>query len=105
MTGVQTCALPIYGASSHAEGVATIAGSDYQHVQGKYNVEDTYKYAHIVGGGSSDTDRKNIHTLDWEGNAEYAGTVKSAGLKLTDTVTGQEYVLTVSDGSLEITAV
>lgn len=64
------------GTSSHAEGNRTIARGISQHVQGKYNVEDTEnKYAHIVGGGTSNTERKNIHTLDWEGNAVFAGDV------------------------------
>jgi len=94
------------GAQSHAEGIGTKAGSSRQHVQGRYNIEDTAnKYAHIVGNGVSAAARSNAHTLDWEGNAEYAGTVKSAGLKLTDTVTGQEYILTVADGNLQITSV
>lgn len=63
------------GNGSHAEGFGTVASGKYQHVQGKYNVEDTEgRYAHIVGGGS-DTERRNIHTLDWEGNAEYAGDI------------------------------
>lgn len=91
------------GESSHAEGDNTIASGDCQHVEGKFNIEDAEsKYAHIVGGGTTDSDRKNIHTLDWQGNAEYAGTVKSAGLKLTDTATGQEYMLTMVDGNLKI---
>ena len=64
------------GYASHAEGNDTIASSDYQHVQGKYNIEDTSgTYAHIVGGGTSDSDRKNIHTLDWNGNAVFSGDV------------------------------
>ena len=46
------------------------------HVQGKYSYVDN-SYAHIVGGGTSDSDRKNIHTLDWSGNAEYLGDVKA----------------------------
>lgn len=63
------------GVNSHAEGFGTVASAKYQHVQGKYNVEDTEgRYAHIVGGGN-DAERRNIHTLDWEGNAEYAGDV------------------------------
>lgn len=63
------------GNGSHAEGFGTVASAKYQHVQGRYNVEDTEgRYAHIVGGGS-DAERRNIHTLDWEGNAEYAGDV------------------------------
>ncbi len=62
------------GETSHAEGNNTKASSQYQHVQGKYNIEDTAKkYAHIVGNGANDTNRSNAHTLDWEGNAWYAG--------------------------------
>ncbi len=64
------------GMASHAEGGGTIASGKYQHVQGKYNVEDAdNKYAHILGGGSDANNRKNIHTVDWDGNAEYAGDV------------------------------
>lgn len=61
---------------SHTEGLCTKASSNYQHVQGKYNIEDSSStYAHIVGGGTSDSDRKNIHTLDWNGNAVFSGDV------------------------------
>lgn len=64
------------GMASHAEGGGTIASGKYQHVQGRYNVEDAdNKYAHIVGGGSDANNRRNIHTIDWDGNAEYAGDV------------------------------
>lgn len=64
------------GRGSHAEGGGTIASGKYQHVQGKYNVEDTdNKYAHIVGGGTDANNRRNIHTVDWDGNAEYRGDV------------------------------
>ena len=58
---------------THSEGIGTIASGEGQHVQGRYNEEDTGKqYAHIVGGGSSDSNRKNIHTLDWNGTAWFA---------------------------------
>lgn len=68
------------GVAAHAEGTGTIANVNSQHAQGKYNVEDTAgKYAHIVGGGTSDTNRKNIHTIDWDGNAEFAGDVIARG--------------------------
>ena len=71
------------GEYSHAEGRYTSAASMYQHVQGKYNVEDfNSTYAHIVGGGTSNTDRKNIHTLDWNGNAVYSGDVSSKTLSI-----------------------
>ena len=66
--------------ASHAEGKGTIAAGEAQHVQGKYNIEDTEnKYVHIVGWGDgiegSPDERKNIHTLDTDGNAMFAGDV------------------------------
>ena len=71
------------GNYSHVEGYQTKASSAYQHVQGKYNVSDAAsKYAHIVGNGTSDTKRSNAHTLDWEGNAWYAGNIQATGLNL-----------------------
>ena len=63
------------GNYSHAEGYYTIAAGEKQHVEGRFNVEDTEnKYAHIIGGGTSSTP-KNIHTVDWDGNVYYAGTI------------------------------
>ena len=35
-------------------------------------------YAHIVGNGTAEDARSNAHTLDWSGNAWFAGKV-SAG--------------------------
>lgn len=68
------------GLRSHAEGSYTLASSQYQHVEGKFNVEDkANKYAHIVGNGTSKTARKNAHTLDWSGNAWFAGKVTQEG--------------------------
>ena len=67
------------GNYSHAEGQGTIATGNYQHVQGKYNIEDTNNsYAHIIGNGNSST-RANIHTVDWNGNAWFAGNVSVDG--------------------------
>lgn len=63
------------GEASHAEGKGTDANSG-QHVQGKYNVEDRLgKYAHIVGNGTNIDTQSNAHTLDWSGNAWFAGDV------------------------------
>ena len=68
------------GIYSHAEGLATLAHSDYQHVQGRYNIEDTeVKYAHIVGNGTTALAHSNAHTLDWHGNAWFAGDVYVGG--------------------------
>ena len=72
------------GIRSHAEGYGTIAKSSNQHVQGKYNIEDTSSlYAHIVGNGSA-SDRSNAYTLDWDGNAWFAGNIYLGGTSQDD---------------------
>lgn len=73
------------GDYSHAEGIHTKASSSFQHVQGRYNIEDTSNtHAHIVGNGANETVRSNAHTLDWDGNAWYAGTIKVGGTSYDD---------------------
>lgn len=67
------------GEYSHAEGERTSAASASQHVQGRYNIKDSSGvYAHIVGNGTS-TAKSNAHTLDWDGNAWFAGDVYVGG--------------------------
>ena len=71
----------VSGDRSHAEGDHTIASSDRQHVEGKYNVEDTNnQYAHIIGNGTSDSNRSNAYTVDWDGNVDAAGTITGASV-------------------------
>ncbi len=73
------------GYASHAEGTGTTVSGDSQHTQGKYNIEDTEgKYAHIVGNGTADDARSNAHTLDWDGNAWFAGKVYVGGTSQDD---------------------
>ncbi len=92
------------GSGAHAEGSGTIAAGQSQHVQGRCNIEDVDgKYAHIVGNGQSADSRSNGHTLDWEGNAWYSGTVESAGIILRDnTDKSQYYKIQISDGQLVV---
>ena len=72
------------GDRSHAEGANTVASGMNQHVQGKYNIEDNSDtYAHIVGNGNSENTRSNAHTLDWDGNAWFAGDVFVGGSSQT----------------------
>lgn len=62
--------------NSHAEGYNTIASSTEQHVQGRYNIEDAGGiYADIIGNGTTSA-RSNAATVDWSGNAWFAGDVK-----------------------------
>ena len=96
---------------AHAEGLWTIASSIYQHVQGQYNVEDTTgTYAHIVGNGTKEAKRSNAHTLDWNGNAWYAGTVEGTALIVKSSTEGssKRFKITVDDSgaitATEITA-
>lgn len=97
------------GDYSHAEGFWTIAASKYQHVQGEFNVEDSQNvYAHIIGKGSDEIHRKNIHTVDWSGNAWYAGTVEGKTLILASSTAGstKRFKVTVNDaGTLTATEV
>ena len=75
------------GIWSHSEGVGTVASGNAQHVQGKYNVEDTEnKYAHIVGNGTgtSVNKRSNAHTIDWKGNVYFSGTLTLGNTTITE---------------------
>lgn len=82
------------GEYSHAEGRTTIAQGNNQHVQGKYNIADTTS-AHIVGNGSDSSNRSNAHTLDWNGNAWFAG----------DVYTGSTSGTNKDDGSVKLPVV
>lgn len=91
------------GNYAFAEGSGTIASGEAQHVQGKYNIEDTEnKYAHIVGNGTNNSARSNAHTIDWEGNAWFAGNIMANGILLTDQVTKDIYELVISNGEIKI---
>ena len=97
------------GNCSHAEGEGIKASTMHQHVQGKFNVEDSSgTYAHIVGNGTSDTARSNAHTLDWFGNAWYAGTVEGDAFILRSSTAGstKKFKITVDDsGTISATEV
>lgn len=82
------------GVISHAEGWGTVASGEYQHVQGKNNISDTTS-AHIIGNGSSISDKSNAHTLDWQGNAWFAG----------DVYTGSTSGTNKDDGSVKLPVV
>ena len=97
------------GDKAHAEGFGTIASGSRSHAQGTYNIaDDSSLYAHIVGNGSSDIHRSNAHTLDWSGNAWYAGTVEGKALILPSSTenSAKRFKITVDDsGALTATEV
>lgn len=84
------------GSISHTEGWGTVASGEYQHVQGKNNISDTTS-AHIIGNGtgSEDVNRSNAHTIDWNGNAWFAG----------DVYTGSTSGKNKDDGSVKLPVV
>ena len=79
------------GQSSFATGTFTEASSKNQVTIGKYNTVDTEdKYAFIVGNGTgtSESKRSNALTVDWDGNATFAGKV---------IIEGDKYAVTSSE--------
>lgn len=83
------------GIAAHAEGNGTRATGEAQHVEGKWNTPDGTK-AHILGNGTDDENRSNAHTIDWDGNAWYAGSVETQAIILVSP-NGNRFKLTVSD--------
>lgn len=82
------------GDNSHAEGLSTIASGEESHVQGKYNIEDTSnKYADIIGNGTI-IKRSNAATVDWEGNAWFAGDVYTGSTSGTNKDDGSKKLAT-----------
>ena len=104
--GYSTTASGVY---SHAEGNSTTANGNCQHAQGRYNIADSNNtYAHIVGNGISEYTRSNAHTLDWSGNAWFAGTVEGTALILKSSTTDstKRFKITVDDsGAISATEV
>ena len=80
------------GTTSHAEGWGTTAQGNNQHVQGKFNITDTTS-AHIVGNGSP-SKRSNAHTIDWHGNAWFAGDVYTGSTSGTNKDAGSKVLAT-----------
>ena len=95
------------GNSSHVEGIGNIAIQEAQHVQGKFNIPDNIEphYTHIVGNGTSYTERSNAHTLDCEGNAWYSGDVYVGSTSGTNKDEGSKKLATEDFVSNAISAI
>jgi hypothetical protein len=95
------------GKTSHSEGTGTIANHLSQHVQGEYNIPDASttvatergNYAHIVGNGTSSAS-SNAHTLDWSGNAWFAGDVYVGSTSGTNKDDGSKKLIKEGDAGL-----
>ena len=93
-----------YGAFLNAALNPTLTTEEpYSFAEGKYNISDS-AYVHIVGNGTSDTDRSNAYTLDWKGNGWFANSVHANNaLVLTDSTTNYEYIIRIQNGNLTST--
>jgi len=104
------------GNNSHAEGLATIANGKSQHVVGEYNAADVdpatptdrSPYVEIVGNGTANNKRSNARTLDWSGNAWFAGKVSTGTPAAPGAVTANNDLTTkqyVDNGDATIKAI
>lgn len=102
-TGIRATA---EGDHSFAQGMGTVASYAGNHVFGEYNILDPSdpsegipdpsfrgEYIEIVGNGTTDSNRSNARTLDWDGNEVLSGklTVGAAPTNNMD-VTTKQYV-------------
>ena len=103
--------------ATHAEGSATIASGASSHAegintQGEYNILDSSgttttrgTYVHIVGNGTADNARSNAHTLDWSGNAWFAGDVYVGSTSGTNKDAGSKKLITADEIATSINTI
>lgn len=82
------------GSDSAALGYTDALGA-YQFTHGRYNIEDESGiYACVVGNGTQVNKRSNAHTLDWSGNAWFAGDVYTGSTSGTNKDDGSKKLAT-----------
>lgn len=98
------------GKGAFAFGRFAAANGEYSFVRGKLNlVDNNNKYVEIVGNGDA-SKRSNAYTLDWNGNAWFAGNVEVGGkiLTLKSSTEGSSKKINLTafdDGSMKIGSV
>ncbi|WP_300794309.1 hypothetical protein [uncultured Bacteroides sp.] len=76
------------GNASHSEGMGTATAVVAGHVEGKYNAATDS--IHIVGGGTSEEDRKNLHEIKSDGSQYMIGVGGYDGTNRDDSKSVQE---------------
>lgn len=69
------------GKNSFVTGISTVANGDTMTVGGKFNSTLDNKIV-VYGNGKNNANRSDAYTLDWDGNAYYAGIIETLGIKL-----------------------
>lgn len=59
-----------HGDCAHAEGRYTVASGDHAHAEGVHNYDDRYAI-HMVGIGTSNSNKKNAHVIKSEDGSHY----------------------------------
>lgn len=93
------------GHQSTTRGHGTVATARAQFAHGVYNEIDTEeKYAEIVGNGTSNSNRINIYTLDWQGNGWFKGSLITEGsLNVLRTISINNGEISIGDTNYPIT--
>lgn len=76
------------GNASHSEGMGTVTAVVAGHVEGKYNAATDS--IHIVGGGTSEENRKNLHEIKSDGSQYMIGVGGYDGTNRDDSKSVQE---------------
>lgn len=83
------------GNASHAEGIGTATAVVAGHVEGKYNaVTDS---VHIIGGGTSESNRKNLHEIKSDGSQYMIGVGGYDGTNRNNSKSVQESLTELSN--------
>lgn len=84
------------GNASHSEGMGTATAVVAGHVEGKYNAATDS--IHIVGGGTSEDDRKNLHEIKSDGSQYMIGVGGYDGTNRDDSKSLQELLTELDEG-------
>jgi hypothetical protein len=76
------------GSCSHAEGANTKASGNTQHVEGKFNVEDSNSILQNIAGNGASSARATMFARDWNGNEYLSGNLFVGCNDFTTTANG-----------------
>ena len=82
--------LLITGIYTHGSGDSVL----YRQYKSAPQTTEKGAYVHVIGNGTSDDSRSNAHTLDWNGNAWYAGDVYTGSTSGTNKDEGSKKLAT-----------
>lgn len=89
------------GVGSTAGGVGTIAQGNAQTVIGKYNeIDNNNDYAFVIGNGTDESDRKNIFSVNWDGQIETDAVITTNDIVCGTSIMTKELLLEEDDAKI-----